>query len=201
MKQLLVTLFLSQVFFTFGQQDVSCVNKLAIKLCATSYHVPFVGRSARIGVEYRIKPFYSLEHELGFFFDNSTGYLFRTDVKKYFKKYNDGTYLAIDLFHKYQTYSNTDTILGVLKSYTVRKNIETISLKYGQVVTFKFGLLLDFYCGLGVKFQQNKNSLSSEDNSNLPPLHDYNTNWILNRAQNRIYPNLMAGIKIGYRFK
>lgn len=201
MKTTLILFSLILINSCFGQNESTRVNRYAIKICASSFHVPFVGRSARLSFEYRINPYYSLEHEAGFFFDNSNGYMFRTDLKKYLKNDNNGTYIAIDLFHKYQTYSNSDTIVGILKSYTVKKNIETLSFKYGRVITFKFGMLLDFYCGLGIKFQQNKNSLSPEDNAHLPPLHDYNTNWILNKEQNRIYPNLMAGIKIGYRFK
>ena len=89
----------------------------------------------------------------------------------------------------------------MFKNYTVKKNIETLSFKYGKVIQYKYGILLDIYCGIGIKFQQNKNSLSHEENANLPPLFDYDTNWILNREQNKIYPNLLAGIKIGYRFK
>jgi hypothetical protein len=163
--------------------------------------VPYVGRSARIGIEYRIKPYYTIEHEAGLFFDNSKGYMYRTDIKKYLEGWDDGTYISIDLFHKYQTYSSSDTILGVLTDYRVNKTVETVSFKYGRVITFKFGLLLDFYCGLGIRFQQNKNTLTSEQNAYLPPRYDYNTNWILNRQQNRVYPNLLAGIKIGYRIK
>lgn len=201
MRTPLIICFVVLINHCFGQNDSTNVNRFSIKSCATSFHVPFVGRSARISFEYKIRPYYSIEHEIGLFFDNSTGYMFRTDVKKYLKSNNDGTYMAIDVFHKYQTYSNSDTIVGVLKKYDVKKYVETLSFKYGRVITFKFGLLLDFYCGLGVKFQQNTNSLSTEDNANLPPLHDYNTNWILNKAQNRVYPNLLAGLKIGYRFK
>lgn len=201
MKTTLIIICLLIFKSCFCQIDSTNVNRIALKLCVSSLHVPYVGRSVRTSIEYRIKSFYSIEHEAGLFFDNSKGYMFRTDIKKYLESYNDGTYISIDLFHKFQTYSASDTISGTLTDYHVKKNIETLSFKYGRVITFKCGLLVDLYCGIGIKFQQNKNTLSKEENANMPPLYDYNTNWILNREQNKVYPNLLAGLKIGYVIK
>jgi hypothetical protein len=198
MKATLIIISLLIFNSCFSQNDSTIDNRVALKFCISSLHVPYVGRSFRTCIEYRIKPFYSIENEAGLFFDNSKGYMFRTDIKKYLENYNDGTYISIDLFHKFQTYSASDTIFGTLTDYHVKKNIVTLSFKYGRVISFKFGLLVDLYCGIGIKFQQNKNTLSKEENANMPPLYDYNTNWILNREQNKVYPNLLAGLKIGY---
>jgi len=200
MKLIIISLFICLTNIIFSQNDSIKRNNISIKTCISSLHVPYVGRSLRIGFEYNIRANYSLEHEIGLFFDNSTGSIFRTDIKKYLTGGNNVNYISLDLFYKNQKYSNADSIYGVLKQYTVNKKVETFSLKYGKIIRYKSGFLLDFYCGIGIRFQQNKNSLSSNDNQHLPTLYDYNTNWILNKEQNRIYPNLLAGLKIGYQF-
>jgi hypothetical protein len=142
-----------------------------------------------------------LEHEIGFNFYDSRGFMLRTDVKRYQYSGRNSQYVGIDLFYKNQNYHTSDTIFNGNVQYQVFKNVVALSLKYGEVTTFKFGLVLDFYIGLGLRFIQNRNTLSPIENKGMAPTSDYGPNLIMNRAGNRLYPNVLVGLKIGYKLK
>lgn len=176
-------------------------NRLFVKVIPTSLHVPYVGRSLRVSCEYRIKEYFSIENEFGFFFDNSKGYIAKFEFKYYFDKPNEGLYCSGELYYKNQNYSTSDNFGNELKEYTVNKNIECLTIKWGNLRVFKYGFIVEPYAGIGIRFQQNRNSLSATDNLSMEATTDYGPNIILNQARNRVYPNITAGIKVGLRLK
>lgn len=174
-------------------------NRLLVKFSPLSLHVPYVGRSLRLGCEYKIKEHISLENEFGFFFDNSKGYLGKMELKFYSDALDQRNYFSGELYFKNQYYTTSDSFGLELREYNVTKNVECLTFKYGTVAVFKFGFLVDAYIGLGIRFQQNENTLTQYENDHMESTSDYGPNLILNRAGNRVYPNFTAGIKIGFR--
>jgi len=200
MKILIGTILILTNLQAFAQSDSTIQVLKVIKISALSLRVPYVGSSARISYEYGISKKFSLEHEIGFNFYDTKGFMLRTDVKRYtYTSSSNSEYFGIDLFYKNQNYQTTDTILNNYTEYSVSKNVIALSLKFGQVTTFKFGLILDFYMGLGLRLIQNRNTLSSNENINMQATSDYGPNLILNRAGTRLYPNVLFGLKIGYK--
>jgi hypothetical protein len=199
MKKLIGTIFILISLQAFAQSDSTIRTLKVLKISALSFRVPYVGSSARISYEYGISKRFSLEHEIGFNFYDTRGFMLRTDIKRYLKSGRNSDYVGIDLFYKNQNYHTADTIVNNYIQYDVSKNVLALSLKYGQVATFKFGLVLDFYVGLGLRLIQNRNTLSSKENSKMEPTSDYGPNLILNKAGTRFYPNVLFGFKIGYK--
>lgn len=201
MKNLIGTILILINFQILAQSDSTIRTLKVFKISALSFRVPYVGSSVRISFEYGISKKFSLEHEIGINFYDSKGFMLRTDVKRYLSSGRNSEYVGIDLFYKNQNYHTADTILNNYVQYDVSKNVLALSLKYGQVTTFKFGLVLDFYVGLGLRLIQNRNTLSPTENFNMEATSDYGPNLIMNRAGNRIYPNVLFGLKFGYKLK
>ncbi len=196
----------------FSQKATDFDNRMCFKISPLSFIPAYVGPCAKLSVEYKVKDAIAFQHEVGVFFYSSKGYETKFEVKRYINK-NDfvhGTYFSVEFFYKYQSYTTplfVDTAdpyeqnYIVLQPFEVNKNVESLSIKYGQLSVFKFGLITDVFCGIGIRFQQVRNSLSETDNEQLPPTSDYGPNLILDKARNTIYPNFVLGVKIGFRIK
>jgi len=194
MKKILVFFSLLLSVCSAAQQNS---HGLYLKLAPLSLYTLYVGPSVRMSAEYKVKNTV-LENQLGFFFYYSTGFLAATEVKYYREENsNEGEYFSWELFYKYQAYNVNDST----GSFFVSKNVECFTVKYGNLLLYKNGLLLEGYCGLGVRFQQNKNTLDFLSNEYMQPTTDYGPNIILNKERNSIYPNLVAGVKVGYAFR
>jgi len=199
MKRLITTTLILISMQCFSQSDSTLRNLKVLKISALSFRVPYVGSSARVSYEYGISEKITLEHEVGFNFYDSKGFMIRTDVKRYMNSGSNSNYWGIDLFYKNQNYTTSDSILDNYASYKVHKNVLALSLKYGEVKTFNFGLVIDFYLGLGIRLIQNRNTLSTLENSKMEATSDYGPNLIMNKAGSRLYPNILFGLKIGYK--
>jgi hypothetical protein len=199
MKKLITTILILLSLHSFSQSDSTFRHLKVLKISALSFRVPYVGSSARISYEYGISDKFTLEHEVGFNFYDSKGFMLRTDVKRYLNSGNNSNYLGIDLFYKNQNYTTSDTLLNNYTFYEVHKNAIALSVKYGQVKTFNFGLIIDFYFGVGIRLIQNRNTLSTIENSSMEATSDYGPNLIMNKAGTRLYPNILFGLKIGYK--
>lgn len=198
--------------FSFGQNSVGNDSKVSVKISPLSLIQPFVGPCAKLSIEYRVKNNIAFQNEIGIFFHSSSGFETRFEVKRYIEQPDKtiGNYFSMELFYKYQYYTTPYVIdtadpyeqnYLILEPFDVNKHVESLTFKYGQLNVFKYGFIIDAYCGLGIRFQQIKNSLSTDDNASLPPTSDYGPNLILDKARNTIYPNLLLGVKIGFRVK
>lgn len=210
-------LFLLVARISFGQSDSIPASKLIVKFAPLSLIPAYMGPSIRAGVEYRFKNPWAIYGELGSFFYNSKGLTGKLELKFYFSETvfkkparAVSNYFSTELYYKYQYYDTYDSIAPDLMDgepgfpkteYSVSKHIECFTIKYGALNVFNSGFVLDAFIGLGIRFKQAKNTLSPEDNVNMPSTSDYGPNLFINRAGNFIYPNFEAGIKIGWRIK
>lgn len=206
---LVVLLFLSTA--CFAQGDSLFQYRLAVKVAPLSPFMPYYGNSIRAGVDYRVNEKVAIVPEAGFFFYNGTGVCGRLELRFYrwMDAYGSGAdYFSGELFYKYQDYTVkafVDTAdpyeqnYIVAPEFNVTKNVECLTFKYGYQQLFRFGLVTDVFCGLGIRFQQTKNSLTPEENAWMEPTSDYGPNLILNQERNRIYPNLVVGVRLGWR--
>lgn len=197
-------------FFAMAQRDTAD-TRLSVKLSPLSLLGAYVGPCARVSLEHRIHNSWAAQYDVGIFFYSTRGATIRTELKRYLNNEGrtSGKYLSAELQYKYQRYttpkvSEHDTIDGdvfELDPFDVSKNVECLTFKFGNVVAWHSGLVLEVFCGLGIRFQQIRNSLSPYDNEHMPSTSDYGPNIILDRAGNYIRPNLVAGVKIGYSFR
>jgi len=203
---------------SLGQNQSNENSEISMKIDPLAFFPPYSGPSARIGIEYKIKENWSLFNEIGYYLPlkneeyapkNTNGYTAEIELKHYFAN-NDktsGEYISAELFYKYHSYDTSDSI-SIYKTrrylnenYSVSKNVEAFTIKYGEMKVYSFGLIIDYYVGLGIRLKQSKNSLTDEENENIESSSDYGPNIFTNKAGNFIYPNFSLGIKIGYRIK
>lgn len=209
MRHLLFFLLLSSV--AAAQQHDSIDSRLSVKLSPLSLPGVYVGPCARISLEHKLRSSWAAQYDAGVFFYSTKGMTFRAELKRYLNNAGrtSGKYLSAELQYKYQRYttpavSEHDTIDGDvfdLDPFDVSKNVECLTFKFGNIKVWRSGFILEVFCGLGIRFQQVQNSLSAYDNEHMPSTSDYGPNIILDQAGNHVYPNLVAGVKVGYSFR
>lgn len=137
---------------------------------------------------------------------NAKGNAIKLLFKKYVHSYkNERTYFGIELFHKNQSYSGTNIIridgvsnISNSRSYDVFKNISALTFKLGVVYEYNFGLILEFHGGLGARYRDVENTLTSEENNNIEiNLDRFGANP--NKAGEFITFNFSLGVKVGYK--
>jgi hypothetical protein len=204
MKQLLFFFsFFIISLSSFSQEDAFNESRFSAKLLPMAFYPGYAGPSVRMSVEYKLKNNISLENEAGLFFYFSKGYSAALELKYYTNGYNlvEGRYFSAALFYKNQSYNISDSIGTELKSFQVNKTAECLTFKYGNLKVYDSGFIFDAFVGLGVRFLQNKNTLSAEENGEMRSIGEFGINRIVNKAGNKIYPNFVASIKIGWRIK
>ena len=165
---------------TWAQLDMDSINsEFAIFIEPLSILPTYSGSSLRVGTEYKLKKKWSMYNELGYYVNyineanypkRVKGYTTKIELKHYRINVNQasGRYISLEFFLKNQNYIATDTIHNGLirygKEYSVSKNVEALSIKYGKLKVYKFGLVIDSYIGVGVRFKQTENSLTEEEN-------------------------------------
>jgi len=179
-------------------------QRLSVKISPLSFITPYTGPCAKLSVEY--KPSHiAFQQEFGMFFYSSKGFETKSEVKYYT---HAEEYFSIEAFYKNQRYTTPDIIdtsdtydqdYVILHPFDVWKNVGSLSFKYGTLKVFRYGFVTDIYCGIGIRVQQTHNSLSAEDNASMPPTSDYGPNLILDKARTLVYPNIVLGVKIGWR--
>ncbi len=180
----------------------------------------------QFGVENKLKNKWSVFNELSYkyagstqenndtTFTESSGFKYKCEVRKYLKTTDmRGLYYGYNfqyIFNKYNTqvsYSplnNRNTFTG--DSFAVMKNVFIPNIIIGtQMLDFKH-LILDFYCGVGLRFRNVKTINKEYDKS----LHNLRTSvdvTILSLRNNidtqeglKTVFNFTTGLRIGYRF-
>ncbi len=192
--------------------DSTINSSICVKTAPLSNLGIYTGPSFRAGIEYKIKNKISFYNEFGWFYLYGQGGLTKFEIKKYLNQHdlNAGNYLSVELFYKYQQYNTSDTI-GFInssntvtkysKDYFVSKHVECLTIKYGSMTVYKFGIVVDLFVGLGIRIKQANNSLTANENNHIQHSSDYGPNVFTNEAGFKVYPNFDAGIKVGYNFK
>lgn len=217
MKRTIFILLFSCYFFNaIAQSDSLSENKLCLKIAPFSMIDSYNGSSLRLGFETKLKNNFATHIELGtffphsfinsFWFRNNKGLLFKAELKRYLNKKSitSGLYNSIELFYKYQLYNTSDSINispNYYKDYTVNKNVYCASLKFGELIVYKSGFVIDISVGLGVRYKHANSTLSYQENENILGVGDNSTNILSNKAGKFVHPNVVFGIKFGYRLK
>lgn len=215
-KTIFVLLFALFFLKSIGQSESQMDNKVCLEIAPISLLDSYNGSSLRLGSEIKLKNNFSIYSELGtflphsifnsFWFRQNKGVLIREEFKCYLNKKSvtSGLYNSIELFYKYQSYSTTDTINiqpNYKKDYKVHKNVYCATLKFGELLMYESGFVVDLSVGIGIRFKFANSTLAQEENANILGIGDNSTNIIVNKAGHFISPNFLIGIKLGYRIK
>gem|GEM_PF-1507342 len=195
-------------------------NRILVKTTPLSLVNFFDGPSYKISLEFKLIRNTSLEIGWGNFLSYSTengsngkGFILNPELKYYLNHSHQATgrYLAIDYNYKDQKYGWSDTVVskqGALiqkdyKDYTIHKFLTTANLKYGILRVYKNTLVLDYFFGVGIKFKSTSSGLSAEETNSIVHPGDYGGGYvpIKNETGTFVYPNVMAGLKLGFRLK
>jgi hypothetical protein len=201
--------------FSFGQDYIDP------KLCIESNLLPLLGiddcSSYRVGAELKIHNNISAYVEGGGYFSgvsglqipfNAKGYIAKAEIKLYLNrdKVCYGNYLSIEGVYKKQSYDWTDTIKLVpqyIKTFRMSKNVECLDVKYGYLASFKSGIIIDVYTGIGIRFKDVSSTLSPQEYNSVTfgKYEDYGDTFYENVIGKLSCFNITMGIKIGYRIK
>jgi hypothetical protein len=190
--------------FELFDPDSIANSRICLKFAPLSLLGIYTGPSVRLGVEYKIKNNWSLYNEFGYFLGNR-GIITKLELKKYLDEdRNVGLYISGELSYKYQAYDTDDSIQikpFYNKEYSVTKNVECLTIKFGKLKVKKLGIIVDSFVGAGIRFKQATNTLDENEKSKIKSSSDYGPNIFTNESGFRVYPNIDFGIKIGYRIK
>lgn len=219
-KKSLILFLVCCTTFCYSQVDsLRKKNPILIKWTPTA----LIGYSAlQFAGEFYYKDKRSIQLEYGIIFPeisiyntNDKGHRVRLEHRFYFNK--KGTwYLAPELHFTYVRYDTkkrfsdnwkTDSISGdkyPLDSYLatvgVQKIISTVNCKIGfQYVFKKLRIVLDFYAGLGVRYVNSSFTSYPTTGEYVQPID----NWLEPpfKEGDRVVPNGVVGIKIGYQIR
>jgi hypothetical protein len=175
------------------------------------------GTSYRLGLEFKIYRNLSAYLEGGRYFSYFPsgpesalrGSIFLPEIKYYLngEGFTTGRYLALQYAYKDQTTNLSDTVtiqqpagpVRVLKNYELNAIIQSINLKYGDLVIRKKCLVIDYYAGIGVDFRNANSTLTSAEQNSIMRRGDYSLTETRYQTGNLVYPNITFGIRIGYR--
>lgn len=162
-------------------------------------------------------PFFSrsgLNSEIGFHFpfldfisdwENIKGFVWKEEFRTYFSNdEKNSAYWAIESSVGYQKYGRTDLVdiyplvPDSILTYTAERKYAGITFNIGQKTSFKSGLMIEYFFGLGLRLNQVKTSLSEFDNERRY-FGDWTVpnNWIQRDGLN-VIPKFNFGIRIGF---
>lgn len=195
-------------------------NRFLIKTTPLSLINFFDGPSYKIDLEFKLIKNTSLQIGFGNFISyskepgsNGKGIIINPEIKYYFSHNNQaiGRYLAIDYNYKDQKYGWSDTVIikqgSVIqkeyKGYTIHKFLNTANLKYGILRVYKNIFVVDYFFGIGIKFKNTSSTLTTEEANSIIHTGDYGGGYepIKNEIGTFVYPNFIAGLKLGFKVK
>jgi hypothetical protein len=222
MKKKSLTLFLiCFTTFCYSQVDSLCYkNKILIKWAPSS--LIDIYSALQFSGEFYYNSKHSVQVEYGFMFpaialrnNNNKGHRIRIEHRNYFSK-KETWYLASEVHFAYVQYDDKkrfsnnwkiDSISGdkyPLDSYLttvgIKKLIASANCKIGlQYIFNKPKIVLDFYCGIGIRYVNTTFVSYPSTGEYVAPID----NWLEPpfKEGNRIVPNAVTGIKIGYQIR
>jgi len=136
------------------------------------------------------------------------GYLVKSEIKIYtnLNHIAAGTYFSLEAVCKNQSFNWQDSIHlapAYITTFREFKNIYCFNLKVGQLLIYKSGFIIDWYCGLGVRLKNVTSTLTPQEVGALRYSDD--SSYDSDETGQTILPakdayfNITAGVKIGYR--
>lgn len=204
--------------FGFGQTDSLTDNTFCIKVSPLSLIDPYGGNSYRLGAEFKIFGNYAFSAEGGGYiangltgFTNAHGFIVKPELKLYLNKQHktEGKFVSIEYQYKNILFDYSDSISipqtpTYDKKYTIQKNINCMTLKYGELFTCgaKNRLVMEWHAGLGIRMVNGRSDLTPEEEAGIYRPGDNSVIYaLITQLGNYTLPNIDLGIKIGYRFK
>lgn len=201
----------------YAQDEALPDNKLLLTLAPLALVDLFDGASYRPGFEVKLKRNIAFAFQGGGYVNylqstkiNPTGFVLKPSVKYYIdqQQRTSGRYVAIEYQYKNQGYDFRDSIAiadtRYYRQYGMRREVNCLSFKYGNLRNYGRYFVLEWYGGLGIRYMQSRSDLSAlEEDGVLPgrrvecPLQEN----LIRITGNRVYPNFLLGIKLGYRVR
>lgn len=201
----------------YSQDETNPDNQLLLTLAPLALIDLFDGASYRPGFEVKLKRNIAFAFQGGGYVNyfqstkiNPKGVVLKPSVKYYLDRQHrtSGRYVAVEYQYKSQDYDFRDSIAIVdtrtYRQYGIRRTVNCLSFKYGNLKNYGRHFVVEWYGGLGIRYMQSRSELSAlEEDGVLPgrrlecPLQEN----LIRITGNRVYPNFLLGIKIGYRVK
>lgn len=211
MKQLInVLLLILAPLFLLGQTNELATPKWMIKTSPLSLIDVFGNTSAVVSIEVKRRKSTSIEigagifyHSLGYGLQNNRGWRSAIELRHYFKQQND-RYLAINLAYKNQSYEFIESIqIGNSDPYekqnAYHKKVTTLNVLYGlQKITLNKRFFLNPYVGVGLRYKQVTASGLTQEERQARDYGDSSVLLYMNSLEQKLYPNLALGFKIGW---
>jgi hypothetical protein len=215
MRKKCLYFWISIVFTTTLQaQSEAVANNFIVNFSPLALADVFDGASLRVGVEVRLHRNIALALEGGYYLTylkatkiNPHGYLFRPSIKRYLNGQNcSGKYIALEYQYKNQEYDFRDSIVvntsHFEKQYAMTRKVHSLVFKYGNLKNIRKHLVLEWYCGVGIRYIRSYSDLTPEEEGGIltgeegdcPIQEDF-----IRLTGTRIFPDFHAGIKIGYK--
>jgi hypothetical protein len=187
-------------------------NSVIISLSPMALADIFDGASVRLNGEIKIAPAYAAGLEGGFYLPylkatkiEPHGFLIRPSIKKYLNgKTNSGKFIALEYMYKKQGFDFRDSIVidtdRYEKQYTIKRQVHSIVFKYGKLINIGKRLVLEWYCGIGIRHIRSHSNLTAAEEDGIltgeagdcPVQED-----IIRLTGTRIFPDFRGGIKVG----
>lgn len=170
----------------------------------------FHGPSINAGIEVRANDRFSFYGEFGKFIPNmllssnndQKGHTFLIEAKRYLK--SGKTYFSLQYMRGVQNYIHADIInydqdYADYYEYTINKNFQDFSIRYGGVYVFKNRFTFNPYIGLGLRHHKADAELTYQQ-----PIERQNDgsnsshNWI-HKNGSQFYPKMHAGMRFGIK--
>ena len=219
MKILTTIIFVALAHLLAAQPNETENNRFSLKINPLPLLDIYGGISWRIGTEFKLKNNIAASLEYGKYFNygtkglklNTKGDIIRVEVKYY---RNDdklclGGFFSLEYLYKNTSFDYIDSIKIAStptyeKRYTIYKEISCLTFKVGELNVYKNHFLVEWYMGVGLRFYTcGHNTLTDEENDGVlrGEGHGDLSGDAMRVNAFKIFPNLSAGVKLGFKFK
>lgn len=211
----LAFLFLFYSYLASAQSEAIPAYSFAIKTSPLNILDPWNGTLVNLGAELRFTGRLGLYSEYGQYFpefnvfddiSHNKGFLLKEELKFYSKNLRE--YFSVEFCYSEQEYLRNDTIdltnhggNRYARNYRISRCFPGIVFQYGTSVLKWEKLVLDFYVGIGMRYNIVKCALTDEEAENRE-LGDWNNaNTYIQKNGNHLIPKFNCGFRIGYKVK
>jgi len=201
----------------YSQKDTLRDNIIILTLAPIALVDIFDGASYRPGLEFKLRKNISFSVEAGGYLKyirlskiDPEGYFVKPVIKYYLNRSHriGGRYIALEYQFKKQNYEFKDSLevndIRFEKQYPIRRTVNSVSVKYGDLINYGKHFILEWYCGAGVRIMRSGSQLTPDEQDGLLTGTENGcifSDEFIRRPGNRVYPNFLVGLKIGYRIK
>jgi hypothetical protein len=176
----------------------------------------FNGNCIKIGAETKILNNIATSLEFGVYIPNkytacqyARGINVKPELKVYLNKHKRtiGSFVSFEYQYKSVIFNYSDSIRLTInntyfKTYTINKTVNCFTIKYGATMVSKKNFFFEYHFGIGVMLTNGYSNLSSEEVGKIYRPGDNSLIYsYLSTFDKATYPNIDAGIKLGFRIK